>query len=324
MAPKISVIIPCYNTAKYLEKCLKSLINQTLKEIEIICINDGSTDNSLKILKKYTILDNRIKILTQDNQGQSVARNKGIDIATGEYIGFVDSDDWIDLNFYEELYKTAKKTNSDIIMCNFACIKNGKIKTNSVKHNKIYTNFKDKVNILSNGACWNKIFRTELIKTNKIYFPTNIFYEDNLFLIEAIYYSKNLTTINKTKYYYCIHDKSTTQNFQNIDKLKKSLVILINKIFDFVRENHLSNTDISILKKYISIAFINPEFLEDEDVRNNLPQELKNDKKIMNLGKSTKYKNLLERIFSIKNSGNRKHKVITICGIKIKIRRVSI
>lgn len=321
MQPKISVIIPCYNTAKYLKRCLESLIKQTLKEIEIICINDGSTDNSIEILKEYAILDNRIKILTQDNQGQSVARNKGLDIATGEYIGFVDSDDWIDLNYYEELYNTAQKYHSDVVMCNFVCIKNDKIKTNSVARNKVYTSFKDKMNILPNGTCCDKIFRTEIIKAKKIYFPINIFYEDNLFLIEAIYYSKNLTTTNKTKYHYWINNESTTQAFQNIEKLKKSLVVLTNKIFDFVRDKNLSKTDINILKKYISIAFINPEFLEDEDVRNNLPQELKNDKKIMNLGKGIKYNNLGERIFSMKNSGDRKHKIITICGISIKIRR---
>ena len=101
--PKISVIVPVYKVEKFLPKCLESLINQTLKDIEIICINDGSPDNSLKILEEYAKKDSRIKIINQKNAGPSVARNNGMSAASGEYIGFVDSDDWIDLDFYEKL-----------------------------------------------------------------------------------------------------------------------------------------------------------------------------------------------------------------------------
>ena len=103
---KVSVIVPVYNCEKYLKKCLDSLVNQTLKDIEIICVNDGSTDNSGRILEEYT--DSRIKIITKENGGLSSARNAGIAVAKGEYLGFVDSDDWVDLDFYEKLYNTAK------------------------------------------------------------------------------------------------------------------------------------------------------------------------------------------------------------------------
>lgn len=105
---KISIIVPVYNTEKFLEKCLNSLINQTLKDIEIICINDGSTDKSLQILEKFANKDKRIQIINQTNSGLSVARNIGIKKAKGEYIGFVDSDDWVDLNFFEQLYINVK------------------------------------------------------------------------------------------------------------------------------------------------------------------------------------------------------------------------
>ena len=110
----ISVVVPIYNTSIYLSKCLESLINQTYKDIEIICINDGSTDNSLEILNKFQKKDNRIKIITQENQGLSAARNKGIVEANGEYISFIDSDDWVDLDFFEKLITALEKEHADI------------------------------------------------------------------------------------------------------------------------------------------------------------------------------------------------------------------
>ena len=114
--PKVSVIIPIYNTEKYLRKCLDSVCNQTLSDIEIICVNDCSTDNSLEILEEYASKDNRIKLIDfKENKGAAVARNAGIDEAKGEYIGFVDSDDFIDLDFYEKLYNKAVKSGADCV-----------------------------------------------------------------------------------------------------------------------------------------------------------------------------------------------------------------
>ena len=116
--PKVSVIIPVYNVEEYLRECLDSVVNQTLKDIEIICVNDGSTDNSLAILEEYAAKDERLRVFTQENQGQSVARNLAMEKARGEYIGFVDSDDWIDLDFYEKLYRAAVKAQADIACAN--------------------------------------------------------------------------------------------------------------------------------------------------------------------------------------------------------------
>ena len=116
--PAISVIVPIYNVEPYLSQCLDSIISQTLADIEIICVNDGSTDNSLQILQKYAAQDNRIKIINQPNQGLSAARNSGIDVATGEFIGFVDSDDYIAPDFYETLYTVAKKYKANIAASN--------------------------------------------------------------------------------------------------------------------------------------------------------------------------------------------------------------
>ena len=115
--PKVSVIIPVYNVEKYLSECLDSVVNQTLKDIEIICVNDGSPDGSAEILEEYAQKDNRIKVITQENRGVSEARNSGLKIASGEYIAFLDSDDYIDLKFFEQLYKRGIESNSDVVVC---------------------------------------------------------------------------------------------------------------------------------------------------------------------------------------------------------------
>ena len=115
MYPKISIIIPVYNSEKFLSSCLDSILNQSLSEIEIICVDDMSTDNSKHILKQYSLLDDRIKIYSHDkNRGPGAARNTGIKYATGEYLGFIDSDDIPDKNFFKELYQVAIKNNADI------------------------------------------------------------------------------------------------------------------------------------------------------------------------------------------------------------------
>ena len=119
-APLISVIIPVFNTEKYLKECLNSLINQTLINIEIICINDASTDNSLNILCEYAEKDKRIKVIDlKINKRQGGARNEGLKVAGGEYIGFVDSDDWIDIKMYQRLYKKIIEEKADICSCDY-------------------------------------------------------------------------------------------------------------------------------------------------------------------------------------------------------------
>ena len=117
MNETISVIIPVYNRASFLHRCLDSICNQTYTDLEIITINDGSTDNSLEILTSFASKDKRIKIISQENMGVTACRNTGIGISTGKYLGFVDSDDYIDINFYEKLYQTLKKANADYVMC---------------------------------------------------------------------------------------------------------------------------------------------------------------------------------------------------------------
>ena len=120
--PQISVIIPVYNVEPYLRQCLDSVVNQTFGDLQIICVNDGSTDGSLAILEQYAAADNRVEIVNKENGGLNSARNAGLDRVTGEYFAIVDSDDWIDLTAYEKLYARAKESDADMTLCGFNLI----------------------------------------------------------------------------------------------------------------------------------------------------------------------------------------------------------
>lgn len=175
--PKVSVIIPVYNTEKYLEKCLESVCNQTLSDIEIICINDCSTDNSLEILNRYAADDERIKIINfPENRGAAAARNAGIDVATGEYIGFVDSDDYPDLDFYEKLHNRAKETGADVAKGNYKSAHDGYV--DEYLNEKI----KEDKNNFAYAYC-SAIFKRDIIIKNNLCFPDLSDMEDPVFTI---------------------------------------------------------------------------------------------------------------------------------------------
>ena len=214
--PKVSIIVPIYNTEDYLEKCLNSLINQTLEEIEIILIDDGSTDNSLSIAKNFQQKDSRIKIIEQENKKQGAARNAGMKIATGEYIGFVDSDDWVDLDYYEKLFNSAKKYNSDIALATNVRIGHGKTKYRlNLTKEKFLTTLQDKCDIqhqAKNPCPTNKIYRRTMLEKNNIMWPENVYYEDKLFTIQAIYYANGIVTVPNTFYYYYRNPRSTVNS----------------------------------------------------------------------------------------------------------------
>lgn len=203
---KISIVVPVYNAEKYLSKCLDSLINQTLKEIEIICINDGSKDNSETILRAYQQKDSRIQVISQENKGLSITRNIGIAAAKGEYIGLVDSDDWLDLDFYEKLYNAAKKYNSDIAAGDF--YRRGKIlKTQKLKYKKEEF-FKDNAEKVKQAGIpkynyvWNKIYKRESLEKINCPFPVGRYYEDICWLVKVVYYLDGFVTVPNTFYHY--------------------------------------------------------------------------------------------------------------------------
>lgn len=224
---KISVIIPVYNTAKYLEKCLASVLNQTLKDIEIICIDDGSTDNSLEIIKEFGQSDGRVKFLTQKNQGQSVARNVGIKAAQGEYIGFIDSDDWADESMFEKLYENAKAYDSDIAMCSINVFNEatGEISDKDPYmtldlFDKSFENrafdYTEILNFLFRICVvpWNKIYKREFLVSKNLHFVENLNFEDNVFNLQTLIASKRLSLVKEPLVYYR-RQSQTSYTFNN-------------------------------------------------------------------------------------------------------------
>jgi glycosyltransferase involved in cell wall biosynthesis len=217
---KISIIVPVYNAEKYLEKCVNSIINQTHTNIEIILVNDGSTDGSGILCDKY-IHDKRVKIIHQKNQGASMSRNNGIDIATGNYIGFVDSDDWIDNDMFEILYKNIANFDADISMCGFKHVdEDGKTiaKSNSLKNSLKIIKGADiiKHNLLDydeqeriNEGVWNKLYKHSLF--NNIRFPLGKIQEDTFTTYRILENAQNMVISSEIKYNYLQRHDSITQ-----------------------------------------------------------------------------------------------------------------
>ena len=186
---KITVIIPMYNTEEYIERCIKSAINQTYKNLEIIIVNDGSTDNSLQICERLKKEDDRIKIINQENKGVSGARNTGLEAATGEYIGFIDSDDFLEENMYEKLMGYIEEYDADLASARAYMIdRNGILEVSH--YNNYVDSFVDEKSILKSYvdgfltiAVWDKLFKREVI--GNVRFDSTVFCEDAKFVLDV-------------------------------------------------------------------------------------------------------------------------------------------
>ncbi len=226
--PDISIIVPIYNAEKYLDKCLDSLVNQTKKELEFILVNDGSTDNSEKIIKKCT--DKRIKYFKNKNQGIGKTRNFGIEKATGEYLMFLDSDDYLSTDACEKLYKKATKEKLDMVVFDFYRVEKKELAPVIIP-DFVNSSLKENNNLLLDinlGPC-NKLYKREVITNNNIKFQENLKYEDTTFVVETIYNSKKIGKLNEFLHYYVIHNQSETT-------VRDERVFDIIKIVDIVRK----------------------------------------------------------------------------------------
>lgn len=254
MQKKISVIIPIYNVQKYIKECIESVINQTYKNLEILCINDCGNDNSISIIEEYLKKDNRIKIINHNkNKGLAESRNTGINNATGEYIFFLDSDDYIKDDIIEKLYKKAEETNSDIVISktevfadeNIQDLKDRVIEVSNYLKFKVEDNYQVSLNnfyeAITKISCvaWGKLFKTSFIRNNKLEFiKANIIHEDDGFNIKCLSRLPNISMIENTGVMYRIRQSSITSEIEkqkNLDKkishMKKSLTDAIEYIY---------------------------------------------------------------------------------------------
>ncbi len=322
---KVSVITPIYNTEKYLERCLTSLINQTLKDIEFIWIDNGANDKCKKIISKYSKLRNDIRVIhISNNIGYSNAMNIGLDNATGEYVAFCDSDDWIDSNYFEELY-LASKGQYDIVYTEYKLEYNNKsLNRKHIINKKKLTKLKNKIDALKDGAVWDKIFKKDFIDSNNIRFPNcnKSFYDDNIFLMNSIYNANEIILINNTFYHYFQSPKSTVHNKklekERINHLIKIIAFLINFGIDY----NFSLNEKKALIKFINRNFSTKKILKNKNRYKELLSLLKYDNLILtNLKEDYKFYHpkFLNRIFSIQYNKNTNIKKLYILGFKIKL-----
>lgn len=233
---KISVIVPVYGVEKYIDKCLNSLVKQSLKEIEIIVVNDGTKDNSQEIVDKYVKkYPDKVKSYIKENGGQGSARNYGLEKANGEYIGYVDGDDFIERDMYKKLYNKAKEADYDIVVCgNYNVSEDYKTKNIDVFINNYNT---DSENILfGKMAVWNKIYKKEILINNKLEFKQKVWYEDLAFTLKAIINSNSYAFINEPLYDYLIREGSTMNN----SNVQRNLEILeaFDDILLYIKHNN--------------------------------------------------------------------------------------
>lgn len=219
--PEISIITPIYNTEPYVANCLESLRQQSLQNIEIICVDNGSTDNSVQLVRKLMDQDKRIVFISKPGGRQGHARNEGLKIARGEFVGFVDSDDKVDGDFFEKLLDSARRLEADISVGNMVLHNEKTASNGSFWITKVVDEFtaagidcvsetEDKVKLVHANSNCNKIFRTSFIRDHEILFPEGVAFEDNLFNLKSVLLAQKIAVRNDSMYYYVQREKANS------------------------------------------------------------------------------------------------------------------
>lgn len=247
--PLISIIVAIYKVEKYLPKCIESILNQTYNNIELILVNDGSPDNSLTICNKYASKDQRVKVISKENGGQATARNAALDVAKGDYIGFIDGDDWIENEMFQILYDTLNAEGSDIIQCGWYKVESNGQKTcpHPEPFKEIYTSDEglDEL-ILSEGKHLNTSVCCKLFKKHvaqQFRFTPVRAYEDDEFIFKTVSVAKKIVCINAPLYNYLNRENSTMTATFNINKL--ALVTVQKNICDLLKSRYPQRFDLS-------------------------------------------------------------------------------
>ena len=324
-AARVSVINPVYNVEKYLAKCLDSVINQTLQDIEIICVDDGSKDGSPEILSQYAAKDARIKVITQTNRGLSSARNAGMEIAKCEYFGFVDSDDWIEPETYAlALSKMLEDSEVDLVCWGANVIsEEGENEDFAQKH---YGSGKTRGKIeLNDDIClqipcnvWNKLFKREIIAGNHVVFPEGFLFEDLSFFwcyIANCRYGYFL----QGNYYNYLRRKDSIMGLAYQKKYHRHFELLNwEVIFHYYKRKQIFEKKRDLLE-VLFLTRYRTEINQSPQPEKVLEHAEELNKKY-GLNLKLRY-SFLEKVFSVKNSHSRSHKVICILGVKFSLRR---
>ena len=322
MEDLISVIVPVYKVEKYLNKCIDSIINQTYKNLEIILVDDGSPDNCPQICDEYAKRDNRIKVIHKENGGLSDTRNVGIHVAKGKYIGFVDSDDWIALEFYEKLYKLLKKHNAEIAVCDFTRTNNENLLVNNKNTIEIMYSQEEYLKRYFKIGCqnteyyaWNKLYKRNLISDNQ--YPKGLTSEDVVGTYKAILKSNKIVKTSEKLYFYRYNSESITGKFSEKDL---DLIPIWNQIIEITKNNNSKYMWMAELNRYridYTLLMRMAINLEYEEIKEKYSLEYKK-----NLEDLKKHKKIL---LKSKIPFSRKITIILICTnykIFVKILKV--
>ena len=246
--PKVSLIIPVYNVQDYIEKCLDSVVNQTIDDMEIIIVNDGSKDLSKQKIENYLEKYPKIKYLEKENGGLSDARNYGLKFATGEYVAFLDSDDYVEKNTYEEMYNLAKKEKSDMVECDFIWEYPNKIREDI---GTLYSSKKEMIE-KARVVAWNKLIKKEIIEKTNLQFPVGLRYEDVEFFYKMVPYISKVSFVKKCLIHY-VQRGDSIANTQNIRT--KEIFKVLDNVIKYYKENNLYNEYEQELE-YIYVRFL--------------------------------------------------------------------
>ena len=288
--PKISIIIPCFNAESRIRKCLDSVVNQTLRDIEILVVDDKSTDNTLTILREYENRDPRIHAFeSPQNAGAAAARNIGINVATGEYIGFVDADDYLDTDFYEKLYNKSQESDADMIKGNHVTIN----LDGTVSKSRLNNNVKsDKYNF--NHTFWTAIYKRSFLDKNKLRFMVGIITsQDAVFLAQCLYFANRIELVNDTFYNY--HRCENSLDSYNLSPAKvKSRIDAFKALLDWA--NNIKDMPISDYISIFKIVYGLDVYTMQKQM--SYPDQLKLCGAFVDIYNDAKYQNKLEPIFS--------------------------
>lgn len=323
MTLKLSVITPIYKTEQYLDKCLTSLVNQTLPDIEFLWIDNGASDECRAIIAKYVDKRPHIKVVhLSQNKGYGGAMNAGLDVATGDYIGFCDSDDWVDTDYFEKLYNAAAQNNADMAFTEYLLeYPDKQKKSEHITNLQIAESVSEKVNVLKDGAIWDKIFKRSLLNDNNIRFPehSKSYFEDNLLLFPAAMRANKIVLINTTNYHYWQRETSVVHDVQHYDEMNSYCVDVIKNLLNFTEKQNYNSEEKQNIVNFFDRSFPWKSILKKRCLYNMLIADIK-DKDILLRIKAEKKKyvpDFIGRIFSIVK--NPKGKTLYLLGFKFKI-----